>query len=875
MRARWLLAVGGALSACVLAVPSSAAHQARSAAPTRALVILPPGEGSPISLSAYAQNQASGSCSDLGPHVCDQLSMYENWQFRNGALAATPAQVIGAASTESPEPGVEIVRDAYGVPHIYASGPDEQLIEQRIAYGIGYAQAEERLFQMEILRRAAEGQLAQLLGSAYLQMDIITRRDSETDAERQGQIAALSAANRSALDAYSAGINAVISRDSGDPSQMPAGFQLLQDLPIRPWSASDTVAIISLETANVAESAGNGLGYGALEQRLAARYGVRRAVAILDDLQFTHDPQAPVTVPTRGRALRSTAGRRYRFISYSPADTARLVRALAPDTYAAQQAVLSGQQAVKQATDTLGLPVFGSNAWALAPSRSTTGGALLWGGPQVGYYTPEVFDELEVEGGRFHIRGVGVPGGGPGVVIGFTPHTAWSITTAQDDQVAVYRDRIRASGSGYEYLWHGAWRPVQQRTETFQVRAESPNLPITGQLPLPSYTTYTETFYRTLHGPPAHPIPCTVDYLDPSAGLAYCQVRAYWDSELQTGLAIVSANQATNLAQFSAAVHQNIAGFNFIYADDRGNIGYWHTGRIPLWPRGADPRLPLPGSGAYDWRGFLPPADWPSVVNPAQGFIASWNNKPQASWDDAGDGTVWGAFQRSRQLMDMLRGRRRFSLTALWQMARRVGELDLRATLGFKPFLTRLAARYRLSAIERAAVQQVAGWDGTAFYPAGAQRLPGGGLDVRSPGFAILDAWFAALENRVAARIFGPVLKGVSPAAGVQAFTRTPQTTSPEYEFFSDYDEFVYNVMTGYAHAARYLGGETPLAVSRSALEDAIATLRAAQGSDPARWRAPMPMINFMALDVSGVPSIPWENRGTWGEAIALPPVRR
>jgi penicillin amidase len=846
------------------------------------LVVLPPGEGSTITLAAYARNQASGDCADLGPHVCDQLSMYEKWQFRDGDLAPSPSEVVGSTSSERPAAGVEIVRDSFGVPHVYATGPDEQTIEQRIAFGVGYAQAEERLFQMEILRRAAEGELSQLLGSSYLEMDIITRRDSETGSERQAQLAALSPTNRAALQSYVNGVNAVITRDTADPSQMPAGFQLLQDLPIRPWSASDTVAIISLEVANVAESAGNGLGYGALAQRLAARYGLRRTVAILDDLQFTHDPQAPVTIPSRQRARYSTAGRRYRFISYSRSDTARLIRQLAPDVYSADQAMLYGDQAVKQATDTLGLPTFGSNAWALSPRRTTTGGALLWGGPQVGYYAPEVFDELEVQGGQFQVRGVGVPGGGPGVAIGYTPHTAWSITTAQDDQVATYADRIRPDGSGgYQYWWRGAWRPVQQRTETFQVRQQTPNLPIIGQLPvvgplpLPAYTTYTKTFYRTLHGPAGDPLPCTVVYLDASAGWAYCKVRTFWNTELQTGLALVGANKATSLRQFGAAVHSNVAGFNFVYADDRGNIGYWHTGRIPSWPHGADPRLPLPGTGAYDWRGYLPSSQWPSVVDPIQGFVASWNNKPQASWDDSGDGTVWGAFQRSRQLMNMLRGHRRFSLTALWQMARRVGELDLRARLGFKPFLTRLRKRFRLSRIERAAVRQVASWDGTAFYPDGAQPLSGGGFDVRSPGFAILDAWFRALEKRVAARIFGPVVGAADPAAAVQAFTRTPQTMSPTYEFFSDYDQFLYNVMTGYARGTHYLGRQTPLVVSRTALDDAIAQLRASQGRNPARWRAPMPMIDFQALDVSGVPSIPWENRGTWGEAIELPPAAR
>ena len=862
-----------ALTAVAGLVGSAAAAPA-AARPIQALVVLPPGEGSTITLSAYAKNQASGSCADLGPHVCDQLSMYENWQFRNGALAPAPADVIGASSRESPAPGVTIVRDSYGVPHVYATGPDQPAIEQRIAYGIGYAQAEERLFQMEVLRRAAEGDLAQLLGPSYLQMDIVTRRDSETAAERAAQISALTPSNRAALQSYVDGVNAVITRDTDDSTQMPAGFQLLQDLPIRSWTASDTVAIISLEAANIAESAGNGLGYGALAQRLSARYGRRESVSLLDDLQFTHDPRAPVTIPAHQRAKRTTAGRRYSFIAYTRADTARLIGGLAPDVYAADQRMLSGDQAVKQATDTLGLPVFGSNAWALAPSRTTTGGAVLWGGPQVGYYAPEVFDELEVEGGGFHVRGVGVPGGGPGVVIGYTPHTAWSITTAQDDQVATYVDRIRSDGrGGYQYLWRGGWRPVAQRTETFQVRTESPNLPITGTLPLPAYTTYTDTDYWTFHGPASHPIPCPVVYLDAGAGLAYCKVRSFWNQELQTGLAVVAVNQAQNLRQFDAAVRGNVAGFNFVYADDRGNIGYWHTGKIPLWPRGADPRLPLPGDGRYDWRGYLSPADWPSVIDPAQGFVASWNNKPQASWDDSADGTVWGAFQRSRQLMDMLRGHRRLGLTSLWRMAERVGELDLRATLGFKRFLAELPRRFRLSAIERSAVAQVADWDGTAFYPAGAQELPGGRFEVRSPGFAVLDAWFAALENIVAERIFGPVVGSQGVGAAVQAFTRTPQTTSPEYEFFSDYDEFVYNVMTRYARGARYLGEASPLEASRQALDQAIAGLAAKQGTNPADWHAAMPMIDFQALDVSGVPPIPWENRGTWGEAIELPPV--
>ena len=125
-------------------------------------------------------------------------------------------------------------------------------------------------------------------------------------------------------------------------------------------------------------------------------------------------------------------------------------------------------------------------------------------------------------------------------------------------------------------------------------------------------------------------MPCIVVKLDPAAGLAYCKVRAFWGKELQTGRSIVSANQAANLTQFDVAVRGGIAGFNFLYADDAGHIAYWHTGIVPIRAPGADPRLPLPGDGRYDWRGYLDPRVWPSTVDPAQGFLASWNNSTNA-----------------------------------------------------------------------------------------------------------------------------------------------------------------------------------------------------------------------------------------------------
>jgi penicillin amidase len=861
--------MGGA--AVAILVASAVTWPGDAPAAPGPLVVLPPGEGETVTMDDYLANQAQGGCGGLPSHVCDQRLTYRNWQFRKAPLSASPQDVPGATSQEQPESGLTIVRDGAGVPHVFATGPDAQAIQDRVAFGIGYAQAQDRLFQMEVLRRAAEGTLSDLLGPDYLQMDILTRRDTETASERGEAMARLTAGQRQSLGAYADGINAVIDQDQADPSRLPAGFTLLQDLPVSQWTDDDTVAVIDLEIRNVAMSAGNEVGYGDLARRLADRYGRARAVRILDDVQLTGDPQTPTSIPSHGRARRSTDGLRYDFIDYSRRDTAQRIAGLDGSVAAAHRQLLAGDQALGQATSQLGLPVFGSNAWAISPRRSTSGRAMLWGAPQVSYYAPAVLHEIEVEGGPFSTRGAGVPGGGPGVVIGYTPHTSWSITTAQDDQVDTYVDRIRRNpgGGGYQYRWRGGWRPVAQRVETIRERTESPSLPLTGQVPTPVYTNRDASFYRTFHGPPGGRLPCTVFYLDPADHRSYCRVQAFWNTELRSGLALVHANEAGGLASFQHAIRQGVAGFNFVYADDRGRIGYWHTGRIPVRAKGVDPRLPAPGNGRFEWRGYLPPKRWPSVVDPRQGFVASWNNKPQRSWPDSGDGSLWGAYQRVRQPMRLLRRRGDLSRSDLWHVARRTSELDLRATLGFRRFLTRLRHEH-LTAVERRAVNQVRRWDGVAFFPRGAERGPGGHLtgNVAAPGFAIFSAWFNAIERRIGGPVFHPALGGGDVAARVRSFTQTPQTTSPKFEFFDDYDAFLFNALSGRAHSADYLGHRSVLEVSREALDEAIGRLSASQGADPAAWRAPLPRIHFQSLDVADLPGIPWENRGTWGEVV-------
>src|SRR5260370_21694101 len=163
-----------------------------------------------------------------------------------------------------------------------------------------------------------------------------------------------------------------------------------------------------------------------------------RSAPIHTDLKLSGVGHTPPTIPRGGSAVSTTDGRRSSFLTSTPADTARRIAELDPSVAAAHQELLSGEEAIASARAHVGLPTLGSNAWAISPSRSTTGKALLWGAPQVGYYAPEVFDELELSGGHTHLRGVGAPGRGPGGVIRYTPHTAWSITRPQDHERETY-----------------------------------------------------------------------------------------------------------------------------------------------------------------------------------------------------------------------------------------------------------------------------------------------------------------------------------------------------------------------------------------------------------------------------------------------------
>src|SRR5207247_8856973 len=137
----------------------------------------------------------------------------------------------------------------------------------------------------------------------------------------------------------------------------------------------------------------------------------------------------------------------------------------------------------------------------VGPKHPAFGGALLYGGPQAGYSVPAVFVRMEVHGVGIDVAGVAVPGSGPVIVIGHTPHHAWSLTTGQDDQVDTYLERVRKdpadpSGRSLQVSMNGTWQPVEMRAEQYRYRPVDNPLPPLSGAPPPVFATTTTTIYR-------------------------------------------------------------------------------------------------------------------------------------------------------------------------------------------------------------------------------------------------------------------------------------------------------------------------------------------------------------------------------------------
>jgi penicillin amidase len=462
---------------------------------------------------------------------------------------------------------VQVTFERDGTAHIVARTDHDLFL------ATGYVHARFRLFQMDLMRRQGEGRLSEIVGKAALdtdrfelQLGLLRTAKAEWDA--------LAADNpsRQALTAYAQGVNDRIA-EAKSSHQLEAMFTLLGYEP-KPWTPIDTLIIKGdmTQTLNFTDTP---LVVALLNKSLGKDL-TSEWLPLLPP-----NPQSPYNPGPYGPA------------SIAPIQALRAVSDAEADTATALYQRLAALPA--------GLVSRGgaSNNWALAPAKSSSGGALLAGDPHLHLTLPSIWFQMTQDSPSFHVSGVGIPGT-PGVLLGHNDNIAWSLTDAQNQQTFFYQEKEDASHPN-QYFWKGAWN---------NYKTVSYDIPVKG-------------------GPTEH-LKVKLSAHGPVINERGITTSVWWAGNIpsQDLEVVMNIGRARDWKGFREALRGWYSPtHNFVYADDRGHIGLISAGYYPQFPASAQPWLPMPGTGEFDVTGTIPYDVIPQVYDPPAGFIWSANQR--------------------------------------------------------------------------------------------------------------------------------------------------------------------------------------------------------------------------------------------------------
>ena len=483
-----------------------------------------------------------------------------------------------------------MLRDADGIVTIRAE------TERDAAAALGYVHAQDRLFQMDIMRRGGAGRLSEVLGAGTLRLDRFMRtlglyRVAEAN------LAHVSPDLRRLVEAYAAGVNAYID-DPGGP--LPPEFVLLGYRPER-WRPADSVVwgrVMALRLS------GNWT-----DEILRARLARRLSAAQVNALWPDYPDDAPVALDDVAGLLRGH--RLERFAGLLPPDLA---------------------------------PQDASNSWVLAGTRTASGLPILANDPHLTLDAPGVWYLARIETPELTLAGATAPGM-PYMVAGHNGHIAWGFTTTHSDTQDLFIERLAADNPG-QYLTPDGPRPFETREETFEVRGEEP---VRVTLRATRHGPVVSDLLGEGDGAGALLAPDTV------VALAWPALR----DDDRSGEALYRINRARSWDDFTAAVRDwHSPQQNIVYADRQGSIGFAAPARVPIRRRG-DGRTPVPGwSGEFDWTGFIPFDELPIAVDPPDGDIVAANNRIVPDGYPHLLTAYWPDHYRARRIEEFLAGGR-------------------------------------------------------------------------------------------------------------------------------------------------------------------------------------------------------------------------
>ncbi|MFE5816523.1 penicillin acylase family protein [Streptomyces sp. NPDC056479] len=562
-------------------------------------------------------------------------------------VRASFPQTKGSLTLEGLSGPVDVKRDDYGIPQIYASSDEDLFMAQ------GYVQAQDRFWEMDVRRHMTSGRLSEMFGKSQVDNDEFLRTLGWERTAQKEYDKTLSASTKKYLQAYAKGVNAYLDgKDGKDISLEYAALGLTNDYKPQEWTPVDSVAWLKAMAWDLRGNMQDEIDRALMTSRLGPKqiadlypqYPYSRNKTIVQAGQYddvTKTFESPGSSSTAGSSTDGTTG------TGSSSGSAGL------------QSQLAGLQNV---LDDLPTAVgvngngIGSNSWVVAGQYTITGKPLLANDPHLSAALPSVWYQMGL-----HCRSVSstcqydVSGytfaGMPGVVIGHNQNIAWGMTNSGVDVTDLYLEKL--SGDGY--LYDGKTVPFTTREETIKVAGGAAKKIVvreTGNGPLLS--DRSDELVKV--GRKA-----TVDTAAPDRGDGYGIALRWTALDAGTTMdAVFAMDKAKDWNDFRAAATLfDVPSQNLIYADAEDNIGYTLPGKIPTRAQGYDGSVPAPGWDPRSrWTGYIDDDELPYEYNPARGYIVTAN---QAVVDKAKYPytltTDWGYGARSQRITDLIQSK--------------------------------------------------------------------------------------------------------------------------------------------------------------------------------------------------------------------------
>ncbi len=526
-------------------------------------------------------------------------------------------------------PSGEIVRGEFGIPHVFASNLESAF------YFAGYADAEDRLWQMEVSRRSARGKLSEILGPRAVASDTDAIRFGYTDSEFQKQFSQLSSQTKSILSAYANGVNAFIEKGN-----LPSTFA--GRLPEK-WTPIDSMAI----GTNLARSFGRG-GAGEIRNLLLFTYLKDKvgkdAINAVNDIAWFNDSKAIPTCSNSDDPIKKSP-----FHIPNAMDTQNHIKSL-PKVNLLE--LLPGIRItelseMRELAAEFSVPYqFGSYAMLVSSKKSAIGVPILLSAPQMGFQTPSIIRQISIDCPEYQAVGMSLPGV-PGILIGHSPKIAWGMTSGVADTDDIFFVKLNPENSK-EYEFHGKWKPFDLAVTVISVKDAG---------------TVNAQREMSEFGP--------VVIKSVGTGVAYVRKSTLWQKEVFGIEQILRMPNCSSMNEIQAIAKQLDVSFNLFAATNQGDIGWFFCGAIPDRSPGVDYRFPTPADGKHNWLGIISKEKMPYVINPGSGYITNWNNKPVSWWPNM-DTPVWGSIFRNEILDAEFKSKALFSSQDFESLARKI-----------------------------------------------------------------------------------------------------------------------------------------------------------------------------------------------------------